>query len=454
MDIAEKFAGFTAKLAYEDIPHTAVEATKKHILDLLGVAVAGSVFPENKKIVSLMQELGGKATSTIVAYGSRVSPVDAALANGTMANSGEFDDVFDEAPCHPACTVVPASFAIAEQVKKVNGREFITAVTAGIDIVCRMTLATREPSVKNGWGLTSLNGYFGSAASSAKILKLDAEQILSAFGIAYGQAGGNLQNIMDGVLSKGLQPGFASRGGALSALLAQKGITASKVSLEGQFGLYNLYFGGNYDTRPLNDNLGKKFKVTNLSFKPYACCRLNHIPLDATLSLIKENDIFPRDVKSATVSVNEDAFHLLCNPIDKKRTPHTLVEAQYSLPYNIALAIIKKRHTAKDLWNSMNNPEVLEMAKKISAKLILEINPRGVQPAEVEIKTKDNKRYSMRVNQALGSPQYPIDIVKKFRDCVSLSVRPLPEKNIEKVIEYISKLEQSDDVSEIIRLLE
>jgi 2-methylcitrate dehydratase PrpD len=453
MDMAEKFAGFTARLAYEDIPPSVVKATKMHILDLLGVAVAGSAFPDNNKFVALMRELGGMAESTIVASGIKVSPVDAALINATMANSGEFDNVFDEAPCHPACTVVPASFAIAEKVRGVNGREFITAVSAGMDIVCRMTLATKGPSVKNGWGLTSINGYFGSAASAAKILNLDEAQITNAFGIAYGQAGGNIQNIMDGVLSKSMQPGFASRGGVLSSLMAQKGIAASKNSLEGQFGLYNLYFGGNYDTGPLNDNLGKTFEISNLSFKPYACCRLNHIPLDATLSLIEEHDIRHQDVTSVTVSVNEDAFHLLCSPIDKKRNPLTLVEAQYSLPFNMALAIIKKRHTAKDLWNSMNDPDIFEMANRISATKMRDTKTRGVQPAEVEIKTKDGKAYSMRVDHASGSPQHPIDLVAKFKDCASLSVTPISEINIEKSIEYISKLEELDDVSEIIRLL-
>ena len=105
----------------------------------------------DKEIVELVRELGGRETSTIIAYGGKVPSVDAAMVNGAMANAGEFDHVYDEAPCHPACTVVPASFAIAEQVKGVSGRELITAVTAGIDIVCRMTLATRLPSGKSGW---------------------------------------------------------------------------------------------------------------------------------------------------------------------------------------------------------------------------------------------------------------------------------------------------------------
>ncbi|MBN1226470.1 MAG: MmgE/PrpD family protein [Deltaproteobacteria bacterium] len=453
MEIASEFAKFTSGLEYADIPHGAVEATKKHMLDLLGVAVAGSTFPEIKEIVEMVRELGGRETSTVIAYGGKVSSVDAAMANGAMANAGELDDVYDEAPCHPACTVVPACFAIAEQVKGVSGKELITAVTAGIDIVCRMTLATRLPAVKSGWGLTAINGYFGAAASACKILKLDEDKILNAFGIAYGQASGNIQNIKDGVVNKGLQPGFAARGGVLSGLLAQKGITGSKNSLEGQFGLYNLYFGGNYAIGPLIDDLGKRFEVTKISFKPYACCRLNHIPLDATLSLIKENDIQPQGLKEITVSVNEDAFLLLCNPIEEKRNPRTLVEAQFSLPYNIALAIIQKRHSIKDLWGSMNNPEVFEMAHKIIPKLIPEMNPKGVQPAIVEIRTNDEKVYSRQVDYASGSPQHPIDIVAKFRDCVSLSVRPLPERNIEKVIELMTKLEEVDDVSEIIRLL-
>ncbi len=453
MDTAAAFAKFTSELRYEDITREAVEATKMHILDVLGVAMAGSAFPGSKELVELVREFGGRETSTLIAYGGKVPSIHAALANGSMANAGEFDDVYDAAPCHPACTVVPASFAVAEQVSKVCGKELITAVAAGIDIVCRMTLAATLPAVKSGWGLTAVNGYFGAAAAAGRILKLDEDRVSDAFGIAYCQASGNIQNVKEGSLSKGLQPGFAARGGILSALLAQKGITGPKNSLEGQFGLYHLYFDADYTQSSLTAELGKRFEVTNVSFKPYPCCRLNHIPLDATLALIKEYDIRHQDVKEVTLFINEDTFLLLCHPLEVKRNPRTPVDAQYSLPYNLAVALVRKRHTVKDFWECMKEPAVLELAHKITPKLMREINPKGAQPAIVEIKTKDGKVYSKRVDYAYGSPQYPIDVVAKFRDCASLSVRSLSERNIERVIELISRLQEVDDVSEVIQLV-
>jgi len=453
MDTAAAFARFTSELRYESIPREAVEVIEMHILDVLGVAIAGSAFPGNKELVELVREFGGRETSTIIAYGGKVPSIHAALANGSMANAWEFDDVYDGAPCHPACTVVPASFAIAEQVGEVSGKELITAVAAGIDIVCRMTLAARLPAVKSGWGLTAIHGYFGAAAAASKILRLDEDRVSDAFGIAYCQASGNIQNVKEGALSKGLQPGFAARGGILSALLAQKGITGPKNSLDAQFGLYHLYFGGDYSRAPLTAELGKRFEVTKVSFKPYACCRLNHVPLDATLGLVKEHDIQHQDVRDVRVFINEDTFLLLCHPLERKCNPLTPVDAQYSLPYNMAVALVRKRHTLKDFWECMKDPAVLELTRKITPKLMREIDPKGVQPAIVEIRTKDGRVYSRRAEFASGSPQSPIDIAAKFRDCASFSVRSLPERNIERVIELISRLQEVDDVSEVIQLL-
>ena len=99
--------------------------------------------------------------------------------------------------------------------------------------------------------------------------------MLNALGIAYGQAAGNLQSIVERVLTKSLDIGNAARGGVFSALAAQRGITGPHNALEGEMGLFRVYHRGNYDPKPLTDELGERFEVANLSFKPYPCCRLN-----------------------------------------------------------------------------------------------------------------------------------------------------------------------------------
>jgi len=201
---------FVVSSKYEDFPQYALEATKKDIIDTLGVALAGSGAPGCRELVDLLSELGGRGRCNILVYGSRVSPTTAALINSTMAHALDFDDTHDLAVLHAGVIVVPTAFAIAQYLGGINGRDFITAIILGIDIICRMGLATKQ---RAGWMFTPLYGYFGAATSASKLLGLNEDETLNAWGIAYAQASGNNECIHSGSLTKRIQAGFAARGG-------------------------------------------------------------------------------------------------------------------------------------------------------------------------------------------------------------------------------------------------
>ncbi len=144
MDAAIAFAKLAAKQRYEDLPAAAIEVTKKDILDTLGTALAGSTAEGAKELIGLVEELGGKPESSVIAYGSKVPSPQAALVNGFMARSPDYDDTHDVAVIHTGTTVIPAAFAAAERKGAVSGKEFITAVALSIDMICRMGLAKQE----------------------------------------------------------------------------------------------------------------------------------------------------------------------------------------------------------------------------------------------------------------------------------------------------------------------
>ncbi|MFH1486358.1 MAG: MmgE/PrpD family protein, partial [Chloroflexota bacterium] len=214
MDAAVALAKNAARTRYSDIPVEAVEATKKDIIDTLGTTMAGSAAAGGREIAELMRESGCGGKSTILVYGGKVCAENAAMANGSMGHALDYDDTHDAAILHVGVTTVPAAFAIAEQIGRVNGRDFITAVTLGIDVICRLGLANKEgPAEPGGWILTPLYGYFGAAIAAGKLLGLDEVGLINAMGIAYSQTAGNHRCIDDGALTKRMQAGFAAKGG-------------------------------------------------------------------------------------------------------------------------------------------------------------------------------------------------------------------------------------------------
>lgn len=458
-DAAFVLAKNVVNTKFDNIPSEAVEVTKKDILDTLGTCIAGSTALAAKEIVELGREWGGKQESTVVVFGDKMPCDMVAFINGTIAHALDYDDTHDKAVIHVGPAVVSASLAIAERVGEVNGKAFITAVALGADLMCRMGLATKMPIHEGGFLFTPLYGYFGTAAAAGKILGLDEGQMVNAFGIAYSQAAGNVQvNIDDeSAMTKRLQVGFASRGGVMSALLSQKGLTGAQNSMEGRFGLFNLYQRGEYERSILMKGLGQDFEIANLSFKPYACCRLCHAHIDAALQLRSKYGIKPEDIEEVIVHVNSEP-NALCHPLDLRRRPLEVVHAQFSIPYTVAVALVYGKVTIKDFTTpALKDEAVLHISQKVTPKYDPTLSKREVPPSTVEIVMKDGKRLTSKsVVFAKGHPQNPLtfnELVEKFRDCVSHSAKPLPKDNIERAIDLCDHLEDVGDVSQIVRLL-
>jgi 2-methylcitrate dehydratase PrpD len=267
-DATFAFARMVRNQKFEDIPADAVKATQMDILDTLATILAGSSYSGTKELVELMTYWGGRAESSIFIHGGKVPAPAAALVNGHIAHARDYDDIYHVARIHVGAVNVPAGFAVAEKVGGVTGKELIAAICMGIEIELRMGQAAL---LWTQFHPTATFGYFGACATSGRLLGLSEEQLINAFGIAYAQAGGNKQCMFDGSLTKKLQPGLAARGGVLAAHLARTGYTGTRNNLEGKAGFFNLYHGGQYDPEPLTRDLGKRFDVARLGFKPYPC---------------------------------------------------------------------------------------------------------------------------------------------------------------------------------------
>lgn len=455
-DIVWTLARHIVDTRFEDLTREVVEVTKKSILDTLGVmAAASGLAPECRMLVDLITEAGGKAESTIMGFGTRVPAWMAAFANGALAHSLDYDDLYYEAPVHPSSPVVSASLAIAERLGHVSGKDFITAVALGNDLTCRLGYAM---DWKHDWAPTTVLGVFGAAAASGKLLELDKHGMVSALGIALSEAAGTQEmRYSVGNHLGGMNNGYPARGGVLSALMAQKGIIGPENSLEGRAGFFNVYFGGSYKREALTADLGEKFLGTHAGTKAWPTTGTTHVYIDATLKIVTEHDIRPDDIEAITLYVGDFAM-LHCQPIDERRRPQTSPDAKYSIPFAVAVAAAQRSVSLSDLTlEGIKNPAVLEMANKVNVKLDARFNAhKGEPPGMVEMITTTGRCHSKRLEFCYGHHLNPIstaDVIQKFRDCVSYSVRPLSKTAVDKVIRIIMRLEEADNVGHIMQSL-
>jgi 2-methylcitrate dehydratase PrpD len=460
MDASFALADNLVEISYEDLPADARQMTKRCILDTLGVMLAGSTAEKAcKEVVKMVKDIGGKEESSIIAYGGKVPAMMAVFANGSMSHAVDYDDVHDSANCHPSGSTIPAALAIAERVGGVNGKEFITAVALGIDVVCRLGSALPKSPGEYGFFLPPVLGTFSSTAAAAKLLGLKREQIVSAFGIAIHQAAGSQGMATDaGCLIRAIRDAFSGRNGVLSALMARRGITGVENSLGGEYGLFNLYFKGEYNPATITKDLGKVFLGTTVSFKPWPSCRISHSYINATLELVREHDIKPGDVEEITAVVGDTAM-ALCKPIEEKRKPKLGIHAKLSIPFTISVAVSQRQVVLGDfLPERLKDPEIHRIVGKVNYQYDPQLDAANHSsiPAIVIIKTENGRQYSKKVEYAYGHPRNPLsmdDLIIKFRDCASYSVRPISAENIEKIIELVTRLEDVSDVNQVIQLV-
>ena len=463
MNIENKLSDFLTNISYESIPNDAVSATKSLILNSISAAFGGSSADGIKELTELVNEWGGKTESNIICYHHKVPAPNAAQVNASMIHALDFDDTHSRVMLHAGAVSIPAALAIAEMIGGISGKQFITAITLAVDIGCRMCLVTNTPpDIKDEgrwlqWHFTSVYGYFVSAAVAGRLLCLDSDKMTNALGLAYHQASGNMQALRDGALAKRMGPGFASRGGIVAALMAQKGISGAKNFIEGKVAFYELYHPKCYhNIAALTDGLGEHFENSYICPKPYPCGAVNHPFIDAAIAIRKEYNILPEDVSEITIYTGEMA-QILWQPLESKCNPKSTVEMQFSLPWSVATAIAKGRASINDYrLDALNDPIVNSLCRRVKAQVDQHFTREGIEPGKVKIRTTDGRELTKQVNYPLGSPDTPFsseDYMRKLKDCNSASLQPMSDSQLNTLADVIWHLEELRSVEPLYKLL-
>jgi len=455
-DPAQTLAEHVCTTTYNDLPEHAIVSSKRDMLDTLGAALGGSVAPGIAELAGLVKRWGGRGESSLLLLGGRVPAPQAAMVNAAMGHALDFDDTFDRAGnIHPGTSTLFASLAAAELQGGVPGRDVILAIALGLDVAGRLALAA---TVDRGWHRTATIGIFGAAAAAGKLLNLPAEQMSHAFGIAYSQAAGNRQCILDGALTKRLQAGQAANSGVLAAMLAQEGFTGAREVFAGRYGFYPMYQPDGYDLAAITDELGQRFRGADLSFKPYPCGRGNHTLLDAALQLYEQLDLATaqegKEIADVVVTTNPQTCATEFGLGTTKRHPTQVVEAQFSLPFLVSVALALGRLGIGDVAR-VDHPSVLALAERLRGEA-KEDAPAGW--AQIMVRRTDGRAATVETAMnALGSPERPLSDLQleaKFRDCAAHAVRPISAPTVDQAIELVQHLETYDDAVALIRLFE
>jgi 2-methylcitrate dehydratase PrpD len=328
----------------------------------------------------------------------------------------------------------------------------VIAVVLGLDVACRLALAA---TVDRGWHRTAAIGVFGATAAAGKLLGLSVEQAVNAFGIAYSQAAGNRQCIIDGALTKRLQAGQAAGAAVLSALLARAGFTGAHQVFAGRYGFFPMYQPQGYDLEAISDGLGTIFRGVELSFKPYPCGRGNHAVLDAALELYHRLDLATAGagagIAEVVLTTNPRSYKDQLSPAANKRRPSQVVEAQFSLPFLVAAALARGRVGIGEVAG-VDDAQVLALSVRIQGN-IREDAPEGW--AQVYVRRADGRAASLETTSPSGSPEKPLSdaqLQAKFRDCAAHAARPIPQEVVERAIQLIQDLDDIPDATMLIRL--
>lgn len=424
-------------LRYEDLPAPVVAACKSCLTNSAAAMLAGSGAPGAPQAVAQVREWGGRAESTVVAHRLKAPAPLAAFANGVMAHAMDFDDTQVGTGFHGNVTIVPALLAVAETRAEATGRDLLLAHIAGLEIACRMTLAATNRA-RHAWLTTTLFGVFGAAIAAGRLLGLDGAQLRHAVGIVYSSAGGNRQGLLDGTLIQRVQPGLCAQAAVSAVALARKGITGAHDVLEGRYGLYPSYYGADYEPDTLTRELGLRYRMRDIAFKPYPCCSYSQEPIDAALHLAREHRIAAADVVEAVVSVaSQHAAGLVDHPYAPRSCAQ--VDAQFSMQYVIAAALVRGALGIADFQEAaLRDPAVLEVSRRV--RVVVEPEREG----QVALRMRDAGVLVHRVTTARGHPDRPFseqEMAGKLFECARQAVVPRSELQVAALTQSIADLE-------------
>lgn len=449
MDAILGLSEHVVRTSYRDLPAAAVGATKTFLQDTIGVGVAGSAGPWVEDLVGCLCGWGAADEATVLVRGTRLPAPAVALANAYQIHNSEFDCVHEAAVVHPMTGVLSATLAQAERQGGVRGEELIAAVALGVDVACHIGAASRAPLKFFRPGTA---GGFGAAAAVGKLMGFDAATMVRAMGVVYSQMCGTMQAHTEGSILLGLQIGFNARNALVACDMAARGVPSIENVLEGAFGYYRI-FEGDYDVGAILSALGRVWRITEVSHKPFPCGRATHGIVDGLLELQRRIGFAASDVGRVTAAVPSLVHHLVGRPITDQPEPGY---ARLCAAYVGARALMERSVDLEDFRApALTDPATHALARRFEMATDGNPDPNALGPVTVTVTLRNGQGHELQVDRMYGSPARPMSRdahLAKFRRNWVNGAQRLDEANGEGLIRRIDHLEAVTDVRELVVL--
>ncbi|GKT49816.1 uncharacterized protein ColSpa_09997 [Colletotrichum spaethianum] len=362
-----RFCDFIVQTQFESIPPQALEKLLDLIIDHIGVGASGGAQSESSRyIITGVEAFTGGATGESIVYGKekRYPVPTAALLNGAFAHSFDFDDTLAVGVVHPGASIIPAALAQALE-SDASGKLLLTAISVGYEVACRLGRALSTGGYPRGFHNTSTAGIFGAVAAISKIKGLSPEQIYNAFGLAGSKAAGSMQFLDNGSWNKRLHPGFAAHDAFLCVALAEAGVTGASHIIEGKWGFLQAH-SAEVNTVGLTDDLGTEWLYPATALKPFPACRFTHTAIEVTAN-VAAKAMTQRLPEKITVRLTRAGYGIVGEPSPNKRHPKTIVDAQFSIYYQIAIAWLFGMETGWSAYDveKMQSKQVADLCDRI-----------------------------------------------------------------------------------------
>jgi 2-methylcitrate dehydratase PrpD len=438
MSATAELIAFVQDTHHSRLPGDVISQAKRCVLDLLGVAIAGSRTRMARASTRFAHGQFGPGNATVIGSRDRLGEVGATWVNGICASALDLDDGHRLAMGHPGAAVIPTALAVAETVGA-SGGDLLAAIVAGYEMAVRVSVA-RVPDYKANHYSTGIWGAPGAMVAAGKLLGFDRRAFQDALGIAIAHGpfppGGPV--VLEGMVKEAI--GWAGVVGCSAAILAREGYTGSEDMLDRS---------GLYDAGQLVGGLGREHAILKAYFKPYASCRWSHPAIDGALELAREHRLQLGEIEE----IHVEGFQQIRRLCDY--APATTVAAQYSVPFSLALALSHGGIGPGELAEAnLHDEELLGLARKVRVSVDPELDRLFPEKtaSRVTIQTRRGA-FTATVEYPRGNPENPLSDAELAEKFLWLAVDAVGEEKSRELMEAVERLEQMDNVRDLAGLL-
>jgi 2-methylcitrate dehydratase PrpD len=446
----ELLARYAAALRYEDIPADVIERAKQCIADTVAVVIFGYELPWSGMLVRYALTNGAGGSSQILGPGgARVHAPAAALANGALAHAFEMDNLtWPNTGVHPGATLLCPGLAMAQE-RGLGGRDLITAVVAGAEVMIRIGRATRHENESRGFHAPGTTGPFGAAVASARLLSLDADRMRNALGVAGSLSCGLMEfaRCGSGAMVKRLHLGRAAESGVLAASLAAHGFSGPASVLEGAAGFLRVFCGGEAEPSELVRGLGESYATRSITLKRFPCHITAHTSVQAIIELRAEHGYAADEVSSIHIAGSKKMAG-----INNILSPADLMMAQYSIPFCVALAHVRDPRDPRSFdETALRDARITALAQRV--KITADAPRAAPLAAAVTVTLQDGSVLTRTVADFKGTPGQPL-AASELRDKLLLLTSHCASSKMGELLDRLQELEKESRLDWIGSLIE